>query len=204
MCGRYCLDADADAVISTFQLTKNVILKPRYNIAPGQVVPVIRALGQLDFLTWGLRPAWLKADHNAFTNARLETINEKPAFKNALRNRRCLVIATGYFEWRIIGNAKQPYFISFDKKRLLAFAGLWENDTFAIITKPADKSLQDIHERMPLIIAQDNYALWLNHSIDSTDVLHQVQKDEFIFAAHPVSTKVNNTKNDFAECILSL
>jgi len=206
MCGRFCLDTDLDSVIKHFGLKQNVVLTPRYNIAPSQVVPVIRKPGQLEFLTWGLRPVWLKPEHNAFINARLETLTEKPAFKQAFQRRRCLVAANGYYEWRQIGNMKQPYFICLPQRELFAFAGMWDGDSCTIITMPAQQSeLKAVHERMPLVLGQQDYDQWLNPAVNIDiiqNLIHTNTTQQFF--VYPVPTQVNNPKHDSAACIQPL
>lgn len=204
MCGRFCLSSSADQIIQHFSLQSHAVLKPRYNIAPEQIVPVIRVAKQLDFLTWGLRPSWLKIEQKSFTNARLETIIDKPSFKQAFKYRRCLVVANGYYEWKEVGKIKQPYFISLPQQQVFAFAAIWEQDTCAIITTTSSTNLSNLHVRMPLIISAEHYDMWLNHGTKIKDLAICTQMNKLIFAAVPVSTKVNNPQNDFVECIKEL
>lgn len=206
MCGRFCLDADLDTVIKHFGLKQNVVLTPRYNIAPNQVVPVIRKPGQLEFLSWGLRPAWLNPEHNAFINARLETLTEKPAFKQSFQRRRCLIVANGYYEWRQIGNTKQPYFIRLSQRELFAFAGMWDGDSCTIITMPAQQpEIKAIHERMPLILNSQAYEQWLNPTVN-IEIIHNLINKNITpqFLISPVSTQVNSPKHDSETCIQPL
>lgn len=189
-----------------FKLTRSAVLKPRFNIAPGNVIPVIRKPGDLEFLNWGLKPVWLKDEQNAFTNARMETLDSKPAFRQAFKKQRCLIIADGYYEWRAIGKIKQPYYIRLPDHGLFAFAGLWDGDSCLIITKPADQAnLIQIHERMPVIISTDNYATWLDPK-SSQETLQNCMLNPSLKSLQifPVTTKMNNPKYDVAECILSL
>lgn len=205
MCGRFALISDFETIRSEFSLTQNVVLKPRYNIAPTQVMPVIRKPGQLEFLTWGLRPVWLPDDQNAFVNARMETVHEKPAFRQPFKLRRCLIITNGYYEWKQIGNLKQPYFITLPQNKLFAFAGMWEGDTCTIITKPAyQPEIIAVHARMPVIINPEDYAAWIHLKTSASDLQIIMHKKDFIFNISPVSTKVNNPKNDVLECTLAL
>lgn len=205
MCGRFILNANVADVIQHFLLTRNVVLKPRYNIAPGQVIPVIRVAGQLEFLTWGLKPKWLKEDQTAFINARMETLSEKPAFRNAFKHQRCLIVTNGYYEWKLVGKIKQPYFISDSSQQLFAFAGLWDADSCAIITKPAEGPvLTSIHDRMPVIIHQDSYAAWLEPKSKSEVLNNCMLNNAQNLQSFAVSTKTNNPKYDFAECIKAL
>lgn len=206
MCGRFCLDADLDTVIKHFGLKQNVVLTPRYNIAPHQVVPVIRKPGQLEFLSWGLRPAWLSPEHSAFINARLETLTEKPAFKQAFQRRRCLIVANGYYEWRQIGNTKQPYFIRLSQRELFAFAGMWDGDSCTIITMPSQQAeIKAVHERMPLVLDPQTYEQWLNPTVNIEiikNLIHNNITQQFLVS--PVSTQVNSPKYDSATCIQPL
>lgn len=205
MCGRFAFVSDVAEVTAQFALKQNVVLKPRYNIAPTQLIPAIRTLGKLEFLTWGLRPSWLPETQNAFINARMETIHEKPAFRQAFKQRRCLILTNGYYEWKQIGSSKQPYFITLPQQKLFAFAGLWENDTATIITKPAyQPEVLMVHERMPVIIHPDHYAAWFDVKTVQENLLNYMQAQNIILNVFPVSTKVNNPKNDILECTLAL
>lgn len=203
MCGRFSLRADVNAVCAHFSLSQSVVLKPRYNIAPGQVIPIIRRPGELEFITWGLHPKWLKPEQSGFINARMETLSEKPSFKKPFSTQRCLIVADGYYEWKHIGKIKQPFFIKFQDDALFAFAGLYDNDTCAVITKESiNPKLKDIHERTPVILSSDYYAAWLNAKTPVETLQSYMQQDmEQNLKAFPVSTKVNNPDNDFAECI---
>jgi len=206
MCGRFSLGADFAVVSAHFSLQHSAVLKPRYNITPGEVIPVIRSAGLLEFITWGLKPKWLKADQSPFINARMETLMEKPAFKHSFKKQRCLVIADGYYEWKQVAKLKQPYYISLPDNSVIAFAALWEADSCAIITKEANKpGLSSIHDRMPVIIESANYAAWLDPKTPAT-ALHEIMRNANLptLQIFPVSTKVNNPKHDFIECIKAL
>lgn len=204
MCGRFCLTADLDEINAIFHLKHSVVLKPRYNIAPNQVIPVIRRPGELEFLTWGLRPSWLKEGQNSFINARLETLEERPAFKQAIKLRRCLILANGYYEWKQIGTRKQPYHFFLPDNKIFAFAGIYDGDTCAIITSPAmQEDLIQIHQRMPLVLPQKYYATWLDAKVKNVN-LHEYLQNDITFNVAAVSTKVNNPTNDFVECIKAL
>lgn len=205
MCGRFAFDSAIEEITEQFSLTQSVVLKPRYNIAPSQLIPVIRMPGKLEFLTWGLRPSWLPEGQNAFTNARMETIHEKPAFRHAFKQRRCLILTNGYYEWKQIGSSKQPYFITLPQQKLFAFGGLWENDTATIITKRAyQPEVLNVHERMPLIIHPEHFATWFDTKTSKENVQLVMQMQNTVLNVFPVSTKVNNPKNDILECTLAL
>lgn len=206
MCGRFSLGADFAAVSAHFSLKHNAVLKPRYNITPGEVIPVIRSAGLLEFISWGLKPQWLKADQSPFINARMETLEDKPAFKQAFKKQRCLVVTDGYYEWKQVGKLKQPYYISFPDNSLFALAALWEADSCVIITKEANQAgLSSIHDRMPVIIQAANYAAWLDPKT-SVAALQEIMRNHNLqtLQIFPVSTKVNNPKHDFIECIKAL
>ena len=135
MCGRFTLTADPADLQAAFDWVNfgNIQLAPRYNIAPTQPIPVVTNSGTnlLDFFTWGLVPFWAKdpSISSRMINARCETIAEQPAFRTAFRERRCLVLADGYIEWKKVGSQKQPYLIRMQDQRPFAFAGLWERWT---------------------------------------------------------------------------
>lgn len=196
MCGRFTLCAERNQIIEHFGLVNSVVLKPRYNIAPGQVVPIIRTYGQLEFLTWGLRPNWLASSHEGFINARAETVATKRSFKQAFRSRTCLIVADGFYEWKQVGKVKQPYYVTLKQHTPFAFAGIWEEETCAIITKDGG---------FPIIISKSEYQLWLNPqaTLEKRQYIIE-QKKSVDFTIVPVSTIVNNKQNDSVVCIQSL
>lgn len=205
MCGRFCLTAEMVDITHAFAVKQNVVLTKRYNIAPAQVVLAIKTPGMLDFLTWGFAPKWLKEGQNPFINARAETLFDKPAFKSAILHRRCLILATGYYEWKQIGNHKQPYHFSLSNNQLFAFAGLYDGDTCAIITTNAtQKEMLVIHERAPLTLPSNLYDVWLNPKANKDDILTCLNTKHLHFNISAVTTKVNNPKNDVIECIKAL
>jgi putative SOS response-associated peptidase YedK len=168
-------------------------------------------------MRWGLWPAWVKDPRN-FTlliNARAETVKEKPAFKNAIRRRRCLIPADGYYEWNSFGGGKRPYFIHRRDGRPVGFAGVAETwvgpngeevDTVAIVTAPASADLAVLHHRVPVTINANDFEFWLDcraHDVDAvTPLMRGPQEGEF--AWHEVSTKVNHVANDDAQLILPI
>ena len=220
MCGRYSLTTAPEALRRLFAFENQPNFTARYNIAPTQVVPVVRAseTGRtLDLLRWGLIPSWAKDRSVAskMINARAETVAEKPAFRAAYAKRRCLVPADGFYEWRSEGGAKQPFRIGMKGGAPFAFAGLWEswtdaeNDneavqTFTIVTTSANAKLHPIHHRMPVILPQDRYAAWLDPTADPTadpnDVALGPYPDEPM-AFYRVSKRVNNVRNDDFACV---
>jgi putative SOS response-associated peptidase YedK len=166
------------------------------------------------FLRWGLVPSWAKdpAIGNRLINARAETAAEKPAFRAAMRRRRCLIVADGFYEWQRLGKGKQPYFIHMRDDRPFAFAGLWESwegadhsalETCTILTTDANDLLRPIHDRMPVIISPDDYTRWLDPAIQQPDqlavLLTPYRNGEMI--ACPVSAYVNSPAHDDPRCI---
>ncbi len=205
MCGRFSLTASAEALIQKFQLKQSIVMVPRYNIAPSQVIPVIRTFRHLEFLRWGFKPTWMKLSSlkEGFVNARAETVSIKPAFRNAFNKRRCLILADGYYEWKEINALKQPFYIQKKDKGVFALAGLWEEDTCVLLTTKANDSLAAIHERMPVFIPEVDFESWLNPKANKVWVQDRLlsanEGEEFIFQA--VSTKVNRVGFEGAECI---
>lgn len=219
MCGRYSLQASGAKVAKQFQLAEVPDLTPRYNIAPTQQVAVVRASANgntLHMLRWGLIPSWSK-DSSAsarMINARSETAAEKPAFRAAFKQRRCLIPANGFFEWQGKGRQKQPFYFQLDDGQLFAFAGLWEAwkgpdglvETCTILTTNANDVLQPIHDRMPVIIDPANYALWLNSSLHDPGPLQDLLRPypSEAMRTYPVSTVVNKPANETPQCVAPL
>ena len=190
------------------------LVPPRYNIAPTQPIVVVREGEngrELVPMRWGLLPSWVKDpdDFPLLINARAEGIAEKPSFRAAFKRRRCLVPASGFYEWQTgAGKSKQPYWIGPEKGGLIAFAGLWETwigadgseiDTATIVTTSANAALQPIHHRMPVLIEPADFDLWLSQSADpkAAETLLAAAVDEMLSAV-PVSTRVNRVANDDA------
>ena len=174
MCGRFAMTQSEEKVMNDFQIQHSeVLLEPRYNISPSQDIPVIvqqDGIRRLENRQWGLIPFWSKTP-KPMINARSETASEKPAFRQAFKKRRCLIPASGFFEWTKEDGKKQPYFIFLKDKSSMAFAGLWEEwsapdgkifKTCAILTVEANSFLQFIHHRMPVILKPANGMNWLD------------------------------------------
>jgi putative SOS response-associated peptidase YedK len=213
MCGRYTLTTDVQAIAESFGVEPTLEAAPRYNIAPTQEVIAIRNNGaaHLALLRWGLIPAWAKDESigSRMINARAETLAEKPSFKNLLRNRRCLVVANGFYEWRAEGKAKTPMYITLQDDRLFAFAGLWDQwrspdgqqvQSCTIITTEPNELMAQIHNRMPVILRPGAYEDWLNPELRDPEVLTHCLKPypAELMKARPVSKLVNNPKYDDA------
>ena len=215
----------AEAIAEAFQLSEVPTLEPRYNIAPTQLVPtVLRKPAQSDrrfhLLRWGLIPSWAKdpAIGARLINARAETAGEKPSFRSAFRQRRCLVVADGFYEWQRQERKKQPFYFCFQDGRPFAFAGLWERweapddddgeaiESCTILTTEAAELLQPIHDRMPVILDPKDYDLWLDPAVQKPEPLQQLlcpYRSEAMIA-YPVSTQVNKPTNNSPECITEL
>jgi len=204
-----------------FGYTEQPNFPPRYNIAPTQPVPIVRldqGKRQFALVRWGLIPSWVK-EPKSFSLphvARAESVNEKPAFRNAMKRRRCLVPADGFYEWSELGSRKRPFFIRAKSGGvtggMIAFAGLWETwmgpngeelDSVAVITTKANSVLGAIAERMPAILPPESFDLWLDcAAVDATTAAaFLLPAGENLLEAYPVSTAVNRTANDGPELI---
>lgn len=210
MCGRFALAISQEDLQRAFDLEGSTVWKFRYNIAPSQYIVVIKAWRQLDFLIWGFQPAWLQPlpgtqKASGFINARMETVAQKPAFRSAVQQRRCLVLATGYYEWRQQARIKQPYYLTRPDKQIFCFAGIWEQDGCAILTTAAATELRWLHERMPVIIPPEMYREWLDSKTSFVNLQQQIlAANQIKLVFHPVSTKVNSPRVDAPVCIAPL
>ena len=219
MCSRYFLDADGNIIAYTFNVAVNGPIRKRFNIAPTQEAPVIRAPRDRDapvgarevaMLRWGLVPFWAKdlKIGTSMINARSEGIESKPAFRDAWKARRCVVPATGFFEWRGEPGRKQPFAITLPGHALIAFAALWERwkpaagepvETFTIVTTDANEQVARIHDRMPVILPMDAIDTWLTAPPDEARAL--LKPYEGPMALRAVGKLVSNVKNDVPECL---
>lgn len=219
MCGRYSLQTPADRLVAFFRIPRVPSLKPRHNIAPSQQVPIVRLsptqnVRELTLARWGLIPAWAKDPGIGarMINARAETVAEKPAFREALVRRRCLIPADGYYEWQRQGRRKQPFYIHMRDGKPFAFAGLWERwegpdrapvESCALLTTEPNESLKEIHNRMPVILAPEDYDLWLDPEVRQAErltlLLRPYPPEEI--TAYPVSLRVNDPSHDDRQCL---
>jgi putative SOS response-associated peptidase YedK len=215
MCSRYFLDADGNIIAYTFSVPANERVRKRFNIAPTQEAPVIRAAAggarEVAMLRWGLVPAWAK-DLKAGTrmiNARSEGVEEKPAFRAAVKQRRCVVPASGFFEWQEVpGGRKQPYAITVPEEPLFAFAGRWARwkpragepvETFTIMTTEANEQVARIHDRMPVILPMEALDTWLTGPLEQARELLRPYPGPVALRA--VSRVVSNVDNDVPQCL---
>ena len=219
MCGRYNLITDAQALVDFFEIEQTLFdvseLQPRYNISPSQDVPIVRDTGngrELVQARWGLVPHWSKEEKPKYStiNARAETVAEKPTYPEAFRRKRCLIPATGFYEWKQGDGQKTPHHVQLPEGELFAIAGLWDRwkkegegfDSCSIIVTTANKTMQPIHERMPVILNPAQYNTWLN-----TDHFNRAQLESMLvpfsasLEAYPVSRFVNSPKNDDSRCV---
>ena len=221
MCGRFSLSSDPKALAEQFSLRLDSLppLAPRYNIAPTQPVVAVKARNvqgerELVILQWGLVPSWAKdpAMGSRMINARAETVTEKPSFRTAFKRRRCLLPADGFFEWAKTEKGKQPYHVRRGDGAPFAMAGLWEQwigadgseiISCAILTTAANSQMKAIHHRMPVLIFPDEYSLWLDlEERKSPERLSLLASREWEgMEAVPVSTYVNNARNEGSGCI---
>ena len=222
MCSRYLLTSPPEAVRSYFRTTNQLDFPPRYNIAPTQPVPIVRAsrVGPEQVLVrWGMIPAWVKnpGEFATLINARSETAAEKPSFRGPLRHRRCLVPTDGFYEWTGRPGAKQPHLIrpvggEGRVGHLMAMAGLWEHwlgadgseiETMAILTVSANALVSGIHDRMPVILAPADFDRWLDCAPGSAAPVFDLlaPATEGLLEIIPVSTRLNNSRNEGPELL---
>lgn len=219
MCGRYRLSRRMQIIEEHFDCDQwEDDWSPRYNIAPTQAVPVIRQhpkepIRQLSMMKWGLIPNWAKnASGTASTiNARSETAATKPAFRDPLRLRRCLIPADGFYEWKRTGTSKQPFCFEVREGELFAFAGLWDGwkdpsgnwvKTCSILTTTPNTVAASVHDRMPVILYPGSYDLWLDPGMQNVAAISELLKpyDARPMRRYPVSTRLNHVANDDEEC----
>ena len=218
MCGRYASTLPPEMMVELFKLLKSIDLVPRYNIAPTQPIAAIwEAHGRREahFARWGLVPGWVKdpREFPLLVNARVETMAEKPAFRDALKHGRCIIPASGYYEWHTNPDkSKQPYYITLEDGQPMALAGVYsswmgpngeEIDSVATITVPANPQLSAIHHRMPAILRGDEIDAWLNvRDVRAAEAAQlALPLEDGALKYHPVSTRVNSARDDDAGLI---
>ena len=217
MCGRYLLSSAPEAIRALFRYPERPNFPPRYNIAPTQPIPIVRMTeGGRHFalVRWGLIPPWVK-DPRAFTlliNARAESVHDKPAFKNAIKRRRCLIPADGFYEWKTEGGRKRPYAARPKGGGPMAFAGLWESwigpngeemETAAIVTTVANREMGAVHDRAPVIVPPEQFDFWLdggNVSDVEAATLFGPAPDGSM-KVYEISPAVNHVANDSPQLI---
>jgi putative SOS response-associated peptidase YedK len=217
MCGRFTLTASGEEVAEVFDLEGVAALPPRYNIAPSQPVSVVRteARGgrQISSLTWGMRaPGGLPGDR-PFINARSETAGERPSFRDAYAERRCLVVASGFYEWEGSGKKRQPWYFRRADGRLFGIAGLWEPPrdpgepgTCTLLTTQPNDLVAAVHDRMPVILGPEDAAVWLDPGRRTVGELQPLLRPypSSAFTAYRVGSAVNNARFEDPSCIAPL
>jgi putative SOS response-associated peptidase YedK len=211
MCGRYSLAKSKIELEERFQAEMLEDFKPRYNVAPTQLMPVITTDSPKGFshFYWGITPEFSKNKpvSQKFINARGETISEKASFKNAFQKRRCIIPADGFYEWKQLGKkSKSPYRFILEGEKLFSFAGIWEEyenedgqikHTFLIITTAANELVNDIHDRMPAILTPEKEKIWLNSYSEEKDLAECLSPYSTAqMMSYPVSPMVNHVAND--------
>ena len=216
MCGRYMITTSLEAIQRLFQVSDRPNLAARYNVAPTQRVPIVRlqperAGRELVLVRWGLIPHWAKDAKigNRLINARAESVARTPAFRDAFRHRRCLVVADGFYEWRTKGGPRHPYLVRMASREPFAFAGLWAwwrspegegVESCTIVTTTANPLLATIHDRMPVVLAPADYEAWLEADSEEAQALLEPSDDAELEVV-AVSDRVNNVRNDDADVI---
>jgi putative SOS response-associated peptidase YedK len=196
MCGRYALHSSPEVISLLFGLSEIPAYQPRFNIAPASQVLIIRS-NEAAMVRWGLIPRWAKDPSIGakLNQARAESVAEKPSFRDAYRKRRCLIPADGFYEWKLEGGRKQPYYVYPANGGLFAFAGLWEQcnelQTCAIITTGANQAMAAVHDRMPVILSPAEYANWL---AGGEGLLQPCPAADI--ALRKVSRRVNNARSE--------
>ena len=223
MCGRYRLSRRKQAIEEYFGTAENdVEWESRYNIAPTQPVLTVRRnptqpVRELSLMEWGLIPSWAESASNAagLINARSETAASKPAFRDAMKFRRCLIPADGFYEWQRTSRLKQPFCFEVGEGDLFAFAGLWNRwknasgerlESCLILTTAANSVALDIHNRMPVILHRDEYDLWLDPEMRNVAKVSELLKpfDVTRMRRYPVSSRVSVVQNDDQSCAASI
>lgn len=217
MCGRYAQRTDAKKLAKEFKVAEVPSVEPRYNIAPTQEVLAVSETGdgrEMRFFKWGLVPSWAKDTSMGarLINARSETVAEKPSFRQAFKQRRCIIPADGFYEWQRSEGSKRPFFFRMRDERPFGFAGLWERwegedgrviNSCAILTTEANEVLRPVHDRMPVILHPDDYELWLDGDSRKLDLVKEMLRpypaEEM--TGYSVGVSVNSPRSQGARLI---
>lgn len=213
MCGRYVLKATLEELERKYGAVPEgtFTLNARYNVAPSAMMPVVllnEGKRVIDLYRWGLIPFWAESINTGYSmiNARSETLANKKSFRKPFRSQRCVVPASGFYEWKNTSSGKIPYYITQKKASLMNLAGLyetWKSDSgetvnsYTIVTTPANKPIQNLHDRMPAMLADAELDIWLNHEHQSDDMLHDLLQPwpDNDITYYRVDTRVNNARN---------
>jgi putative SOS response-associated peptidase YedK len=220
MCGRFAQRSDPKRLAKEFKVAEVPQVEARYNVAPTQEILAVRESAdgrEMTYFKWGLVPSWAKDTSMGarLINARSETVQEKPSFRDAFKKRRCVIPADGFYEWQRTGGKKQPFFFRMRDERPFGFAGLWERwegeggevlDSCTILTTEANEVLLPVHDRMPVILHPDDYPLWLEADERERKLLGELLRpypaEEMI--GYAVSPSINNPRNQGASLIESV
>ena len=218
MCGRFTFAISPELLAEVFGVPVLEEIPRRYNIAPSQPVPILREAATggryLSSVRWGLVPHWAKdlSIGNRMNNARCETVHEKPAFRQVIRARRCIVPASGFFEWAASPAGKSPHYVTMRDGSPLAFAGIWDSwrtpegeilETCAILTTTANSLMAPLHDRMPVLLHRTEFDLWLDRSMNNPEKLQRLYQSypAELLQEREVSSMVNNPTHDTPENI---
>jgi putative SOS response-associated peptidase YedK len=222
MCGRFTLQYSNEMLAQIFGAKVSQEIKPRYNISPTQKVPVVRTSPDdstihIDLLKWGLIPSWAKDPSigSHMINARSETADQKPSFKNSLKHRRCIVPASGFYEWLAVEGKKHPLYIKLKDNSLMMLAGIWDHwkspdgnviESFSILTTSSNELISPLHDRMPVVLDLKFKDIWLDPKLTNPEQLKPYFKPypSGSMEMYPVSDLVNSPKNETPECIHSV
>lgn len=209
MCGRYALAAESTELLEAFDVPPpDFEVVPRYNIAPGQQAPIVaedRHGRRMGLLTWGLVPGWREEPGRGLINARSESVLEKPSFREAFERRRCLVPASGFYEWKKEAGGKRPFWIYPTGGGVISFAGIWERwsrpgadarHAFAILTTAASGDVAQVHDRMPVTIRAADQDAWLSRWDGLAAAALLGSQPAPAYVCRPVSTRVNRLQED--------
>lgn len=220
MCGRFALYSSHEKIAQYFSATMNYHFDASYNIAPTRIIPVLIAVNGERFIVpmrWGLIPSWHRAGQKLalLNNAKVETIDTKPSFRTSFKRRRCVIIADGFYEWSSASTPKQPFYFHAKDNHPIALGGIWDKwetdgksvESCCIITEPANKLVGQVHDRMPVIIAQENMHTWLDTSLQDVFLIKQSIENNSSYndmTSYPVTPKMNRSNFDGIECIRKL
>ena len=219
MCGRYALRTSVPELARTLGVEALVDLVPRYNIAPTQPVPAMHTAGgqrTLRWMRWGLVPSWSAGPDTRYAmhNARIENITSKAAYREPVRNKRCLLPVSGWYEWQKLKDRKQPWLIVHGEEPVICLAGVWEHwqrdgesiTSCSILTTDARTPISDIHKRMPIVVPEQRWDAWLDPANNNATAALEVLQPAATSALRPiaVSAHVNNARNDDPNCMSGL
>jgi len=218
MCGRFTSLLSPELLSIIFEIFPPPAAEPRYNLAPTQKIGVIRSDGsrnELVEMKWGLIPSWAKDPKvgNSLINARSETVHEKPSFRHAIKANRCIIPASGFYEWSHVGDKKLPNYIRMADNEVMAFAGIWEHwkvpggdevvESFSILTTTSNELIAPLHDRMPVILQRQDYGLWLDTNLSNPGELQRLYRPiaSEQLEMYRVTDKMNSPRFNGPECI---